>query len=97
VISGILIVVAIAVIMAFFVAVAITITSVICGYERDRKREAGSPREFWLLLSLLVVGIFNHTRPLHNFNLVVFCISCWKVFYLDDQRIILYSKNPHSG
>jgi len=54
VISGILIVAAIAVIMAFFVAM--TITSVTCGYEQDRKREAGSSL-FWLLLSLLVGGI----------------------------------------
>jgi hypothetical protein len=60
-ISGIsiLIVMAIAVIMVFFVA--ITIISVTCGYEQDqsfeREKEAVSPREFWLLLSLLVGGI----------------------------------------
>ena len=62
-ISGISIVIAGAVITAFLVAM--TITSVICGYEQDREREAeGSPREFWLLLSLLVGGI-----------LIIFCIS----------------------
>ena len=57
-ISSILIVMTIATIMTFFVAM--TITSVICGYERDqsfeREKEAVSPL-FWLLLSLLVGGI----------------------------------------
>jgi len=60
VISGILIaiVMAIAVITVFFVAM--TITSVLCGYEHDRsferEKEAVSPL-FWLLLSLLLGGI----------------------------------------
>ena len=72
-ISGILIVMAIAVIMAFFVVVAMTITSVTCGYERDRKREAEvSPREFWLLLSLLVGGIL--------IILVLFITLIWSFF-----------------
>jgi len=54
VISGIPIVMAIAAITAFFVA--LTITS-LCG-EQDRERETEvSPREFWLLLSLLIIGI----------------------------------------
>ena len=52
----ILTVMAIAVITAFFVAVAVTIASVICGGEQNRERD-GSPRKFWLLLSFLLVGI----------------------------------------
>ena len=95
-ISGILIaiVMAIAAIMAFFVVVAMTITSVTCGYEQDREREAESPREFWLLLSLLVGSIL--------IILVLFITLIWsffvkvvgRCFYLDNQEIILYSKSP---
>jgi hypothetical protein len=69
VMAGILIVAAIAVITAFFVA--ITITSVICGYERDRKRETGSPL-FWLFLSLLVGGIL--------IILALFITLIWSLF-----------------
>ena len=70
-ISGILIVIvaAIAVIMAFFVA--ITITSVTCGYEQDHKKEAVSPL-FWLLLSLLVGGIL--------ITVVLFITLIWSFF-----------------
>jgi hypothetical protein len=69
VISGIPIVMVIAVITVFFVA--LTITSVACGYEQDRKREAGSPL-FWLLLSLLVGGIL--------IILVLFITLIWSLF-----------------
>jgi hypothetical protein len=73
VISGILIVIAIAMITVFFVAM--TITSVICGYERDqsfeREKEAVSP-PFWLLLSLLVGGIL--------IILVLFITLIWSLF-----------------
>ena len=75
-ISGIpiVIVMAIAVILAFVVAVAITISSVICGYEQDRERGEPevSPREFWLLLSLLVGGIL--------ITLVLFITLIWSLF-----------------
>jgi len=70
VISGIPIVMAVAV-TTMFVVVAIIITSVIYGYEQDRKREARSPL-FWLLLSLLVSGIL--------IILVLFITLIWSFF-----------------
>ena len=81
-ISGILIaiVMAIAVITAFFVAM--TITSVTCGYKQDRKREAVSPL-FWLLLLLLVSGILIILVLFITFDLVV-----GRCFYLDNQGVI---------
>ena len=44
----------------------------LCGGEQDREREAGSPREFWLLLSLLIIGIL--------IILVLFITLIWSFF-----------------
>jgi len=63
------IVMAVTVIITFFVAMIIT--SVTCGYEQDRTREAGSPL-FWLILSLLVGGIL--------IILVLFITLIWSFF-----------------
>ena len=72
--SGIPIVMTTAVITVFVVVVAITIISVICGYEQDRERGEPevSPRKFWLLLSLLVGGIL--------ITLVLFITLIWSFF-----------------